>query len=77
MASRLAALRAGGAYHGVGDGTLRREERRAEAAAADLLAAAGAGAVAKTAIGVAGRPRRQWLRWLTPSTARRTSTMRP
>ena len=41
------------------------EERRAEAAAADALAASGAGAVAKTAIGVAGRLRRQWLRWLT------------
>jgi TPR repeat protein len=37
------------------------EERRAEAAAADLLAASGAGAVAKTAIGVAGQLRRQWL----------------
>ena len=41
------------------------EERRAEAAAADALAATGAGAVAKTAIGVAGRLRRRWLRWLT------------
>ena len=37
------------------------EERRAEAAAADVLAASGAGAVAKTAIGVAGQLRRQWL----------------
>ena len=41
------------------------EERRAEAAVADVLAASGAGAVAKTAIGVAGRLRRRWLRWLT------------
>ena len=41
------------------------EERRAEAAAAESLAASGAGDVAKTAIGVAGRLRRQWLRWLT------------
>ena len=41
------------------------EERRAEAAAAESLAASVAGAVAKTAIGVAGRLRRQWLRWLT------------
>jgi hypothetical protein len=40
------------------------EERRAEAAAAESLAASGAGAVAKT-VGVAGRLRRQWLRWLT------------
>ena len=40
------------------------EERRAEAAAAESLAASVAGAVAKTAIGVAGRLRRQWLRWL-------------
>ena len=37
------------------------EERRAEAAVADVLAASGAGAVAKTAIGVAGQLRRQWL----------------
>ena len=29
------------------------------------MAASGAGDVAKTAIGVAGRLRRQWLRWLT------------
>jgi hypothetical protein len=35
------------------------EERRAEAAAAESLAASGAGAVAKTAVGVAGRLRRQ------------------
>ena len=41
------------------------EERRAEAAAAESLAVSGAGAVAKTAVGVAGRLRRQWLRWLT------------
>jgi len=41
------------------------EERRAEAAMAESLAASGAGAVAKTAVGVAGRLRRQWLRWLT------------
>ena len=41
------------------------EERRAEAAAAEALAASGAGDVAKTAVGVAGRLRRQWLRWLT------------
>ena len=41
------------------------EERRAEAAAAESLAASGAGDVAKTAIGVEGRLRRQWLRWLT------------
>jgi hypothetical protein len=41
------------------------EERRAEAAAAESLAASGAGAVAKTAVGVAERLRRQWLRWLT------------
>ena len=40
------------------------EERRAEAAAAEALAASGAGDVAKTAVGVAGRLRRQWLRWL-------------
>ena len=37
------------------------EERRAEAAVADVLAASGAGAVAKTAIGVTGQLRRQWL----------------
>tara|TARA_B110000093_G_scaffold116163_1_gene124466 strand:+ start:36 stop:272 length:237 start_codon:yes stop_codon:yes gene_type:complete len=41
------------------------EERRADAAMAESLAASGAGAVAKTAVGVAGRLRRQWLRWLT------------
>ena len=41
------------------------EERRAEAAAAESLAVSGAGAVAKTAVGVAGRLWRQWLRWLT------------
>ena len=41
------------------------EERRAEAVMAESLAASGAGAVAKTAVGVAGRLRRQWLRWLT------------
>ena len=41
------------------------EERRAEAAMAESLAASGAGAVAKTAVGVAGRLRRQWLHWLT------------
>ena len=42
------------------------EGRRAEAAAAESLAVlSGAGAVAKTAVGVAGRLRRQWLRWLT------------
>ena len=42
------------------------EERRAEAAAAaESLAVSGVGAVAKTAVGVAGRLRRQWLRWLT------------
>eukprot|EP00964_Phaeocystis_antarctica_P055736 scaffold32802_cov61-Phaeocystis_antarctica.AAC.5 len=41
------------------------EERRVEAAAAESLAASGAGDVAKTAIGVARRLRRQWLRWLT------------
>ena len=29
------------------------------------MAVSGAGAVAKTAVGVAGRLRRQWLRWLT------------
>ena len=40
------------------------EERRAEAAMAESLAASGAGAEAKTAVGVAGRLRRQWL-WLT------------
>ena len=34
-------------------------------AAAESLVASGAGDVAKTAIGVAGRLRRQWLRWLT------------
>ena len=38
--------------------------RRAEAAAAESLAVSGDGAVAKTAVGVAGRLRRQWLRWL-------------
>ncbi len=48
------------------------EERRAEAAAAESLAVSGAGAVAKTAVGVAGRLRRQWLRWLLRSTAMRT-----
>ena len=41
------------------------EQRHAEAAAAESLAVSGAGAVAKTAVGVAGRLRRQWLRWLT------------
>jgi len=42
------------------------EGRRAEAAAAESLAVSGAGAVAKpAAVGVAGRLRRQWLRWLT------------
>ena len=37
---------------------------RAEAARAEALAASGAGAVAKTAAGVGGSLRRQWLRWL-------------
>ena len=37
---------------------------RAEAARAEALAASGAGDVAKTAAGVGGRLRRQWLRWL-------------
>ena len=46
------------------------EERRAEAAMAESLAASGAGAVAKTAVGVAGRLRRQWLRWLTDGARR-------
>jgi hypothetical protein len=41
------------------------EERRAEAVMAESLAASGAGAVEKTTVGVAGRLRRQWLRWLT------------
>ena len=37
---------------------------RVEAARAETLAASGAGAVAKTAAGVGGSLRRQWLRWV-------------
>ena len=37
---------------------------RVEAARAEALASSGAGAVAKTAAGVGGSLRRQWLRWL-------------
>ena len=37
---------------------------RVEAARAEALAASGAGAVAKTAAGVGGSLRRQWLRWV-------------
>ena len=37
---------------------------REEAARAEALAASGAGAVAKTAAGVGGSLRRQWLRWV-------------
>jgi hypothetical protein len=48
---------------------LARRRRRypppKRAAMAESLAASGAGAEAKTAVGVAGRLRRQWLRWLT------------
>ena len=55
------APRAGGVDRGASETVPSAEERRAEAAAADVLAASGAGAVAKTAIGVAGRLRRQWL----------------
>ena len=50
------ALRAGGAYHGVGDDTLRRRASRRRAAAAEALRGAvsgeSAGDVAKTAVGV-------------------------
>jgi hypothetical protein len=35
-----------------------------------VVAVSGAGAVAKTAVGVAGRLRRQWLRWLTDGARR-------
>ena len=51
---------------------LARRQRRypppksgAQKLMAESLAVSGAGAVAKTAVGVAGRLRRQWLRWLT------------
>ena len=46
------APRAGGVDRGASETVPSAEERRAEAAAADVLAASGAGAVAKTAIGV-------------------------
>ena len=51
----LAALRAQAALTAASETVPSAGERCAEAAAADVLAASGAGAVAKTAIGVAGR----------------------
>ena len=62
----FAALRAQAALSAASATLPSAEERRrrAEAAAAESLAVSGAGAVAKTAVGVAGRLRRQWLRWL-------------
>jgi hypothetical protein len=60
MAEGLEALRSAQATLSAASATLpSAEERRAEAAAAESLAASGAGAVAKTAVGVAGRLRRQ------------------
>ena len=50
---------------------------RVEAARAEALAASGAGAVAKTAAGVGASLRRQWLRWVAESTARRTGSTIP
>ena len=68
----FAALRAGGAHHGVGDATLRRRAPRRSCGGRVVgglrsrCCGHGCGEDrALTAIGVAGRLRRQWLRWLT------------
>ena len=68
----LRCLRAGGAYHDVGDATLRRRAPRRSCGGRVVgglrsrCCGHGCGEDrALTAIGVAGRLRRQWLRWLT------------
>ena len=66
MAEGLEALlRSAQAALSAASATLPPPKSGAQKLMAESLAVSGAGAVAKTAVGVAGRLRRQWLRWLT------------
>jgi hypothetical protein len=66
MAEGLEALlRSAQAALSAASATLPPPKSGAQKLMAESLAVSGAGAVAKTAVGVAGRLWRQWLRWLT------------